>query len=161
MLVWNKIVEIDTATELKTYFAQVMSIIQKKRIQKVFSPSALADMTDEEIYFQFEDGICLVIRTGAPSYVQLELQSTTKIWYHDELCGEKPFFNDLYGKYIKKVKVKTFSEGHFTDPCERNYRPDGGDYFSQITLEFNGQTKLILSPYIDGWMNFFIQKRMV
>lgn len=80
MLVWNKIVEIDTATELKTYFAQVMSIIQKKRIQKVFSPSALADMTDEEIYFQFEDGICLVIRTGAPSYVQLELQSTTKIW---------------------------------------------------------------------------------
>ena len=104
MLVWNKIVEIDTATELKTYFAQVMSIIQKKRIQKVFSPSALADMTDEEIYFQFEDGICLVIRTGAPSYVQLELQSTTKIWYHDEICSEKPFFNDLYGKYIKKSK---------------------------------------------------------
>ena len=41
MLVWNKIVEIDTATELKTYFAQVMSIIQKKQNCKKSKKNAM------------------------------------------------------------------------------------------------------------------------
>jgi hypothetical protein len=147
MAIWNKRIEITRATELRKYFEDVLQILKHSRVQKVFVPSAIFNyhiLTDEEIYIQFENGRCLVLRTGNFSFGTFELQTTTNIWYHEEPCRESPYFKSIYGKKIKRIRIETTTKS-FEDDYGKKY-PAGEDYFSSIIMEFSGNIKIQLSP---------------
>ena len=147
MAIWNKRIEITRATELRKYFEDVLEILKQSRVQKVFVPSAISNfkiLTGEELYLQFENGRCLVLRTGNFSFGTFELQTTTNIWYREKLCSESPYFRKIYGKKIERIRIKTYSDD-FEDDYGKKY-PAGEDYFTSITIEFSGNLNLQISP---------------
>ena len=163
MDILDKILKINTYTELISYFQEVIKQLGKTRIKSVYDTSGFGNCIDGELYIVFEDNRALVIANKLTSYGNYELQSKYNIWYGDYYPKRENVFSErMKGKYIENVRSISFSEGFKTHPCKEEYAPDGGDYYSRTGLFLN--TGDIFSFYgyaaeMDGYMGLDYERR--
>ena len=130
MEILDKKIEINTYTDLISYFKEVIAVLGKTRIKILFHTSGCDDFIDGELYIVFEDNRALVIANKLTSFGYYELQSKYNIWYGANYPKHKNVFTEkLKGKYIEKVCAIPFSKGFQIHPCKEEYVPDGGDYY--------------------------------
>ncbi len=64
------------------------------------------------------------------------------------------------GLYLSDITLERFSHAHEIDPCTDAIRPDGGDYFSTLTLHFSGDKAISIrgeEAFMDGYMNVVLE----
>ena len=163
MEILDKILEINTYTELVSYFKEVISQLGKTRIKALYHTSGMSDFIDGELYIVFEDNRALVIANKLTSFGCYEFQSKYNIWYNAHFPKrENEFTIKVKGKYIETFRAIPFSESFRTHPSIEEYAPDGGDYYSRAGLFLN--TGDILSFYgysaeMDGYMGLDYAER--
>lgn len=163
MEILDKKIEINTYTDLISYFKEVIAVLGKTRIKILFHTSGCDDFIDGELYIVFEDNRTLVIANKLTSFGYYELQSKYNIWYGANYPKHKNVFTEkLKGKYIEKVCAIPFSKGFRIHPCKEEYVPDGGDYYLRTGLFLN--TGDIFSFYgyaaeMDGYMGLDYAER--
>ena len=79
MEILDKILKINTYTELISYFQEVIKQLGKTRIKSVYDTSGFGNCIDGELYIVFEDNRALVIANTFTSYGNYELQSKYNI----------------------------------------------------------------------------------
>lgn len=88
------------------------------------------------------------------NFLYKDIPGSSNVWYDEYPFDDMGFI----GGQIKDIIVRRFSDKHMTHPSLGRVRPEGGDYFSKITVQMsNGKdfyicgADAIFDGYMDVW----------
>ena len=163
--------EFDTAEPLMMFINQHKGRIEGQHIRHFFSSAAFGEMADSPLAFELDDYSIVIsyyFYSAMDLYVvdsqSLKNDLSLNFLYRDNLgsrnlsqwISEEAF--PYIGQAIKDIRIDRFSHEFESNPSTGETRPDGGDYFSLITVvltsgqEFNiCASDTICDGYIEIW----------
>lgn len=153
------------------YITQNKERIIGKRIVGYYSDAWFGSMAENPIVFEMED-YCIIVRYYWLSSVTLYIVDTDTFkndmslnFLYKDVPGSRNVTEWVYkcdapfiGKKIVDIQVDRFSEGFEMNPATGELHPDGGDYFSVITVFLDDGScfhvcaaDFIYDGYIETW----------
>lgn len=160
-----------THRELNEYLEYVINDDKNKQIKYIFTNGPLlwnetnkgnVYELDTEIFIVFNNDSVLKINYLFYSLMYAKYMWIQNLYPNDKKCNNDNFKLefDIANLRIVGYEIEKFSEEYETNPSEGTVRPEGGDYFKQITLELSNGRKLCICAIdaeVDGYCNIWIE----
>lgn len=153
-----------TYKEMNEYLNFMINDDRDKQIKYIFTngSSKNGHMVDSDIFIVFDNDTVLKI-----NYLFYSLMYVRYMWVQNLYPREKECNNDKFkvnldisNLRIDGYEIERFTEEYEIDPSTSTTRPNGGDYFKQITLKLSNGKKLCIcaeDSEVDGYCNIWIE----